>query len=199
MAQLVKCEVVSIRLRQFFQAFRDKSVGLRNNEVFGAAVRNCIDQRLNISRNHKPTSGIEGLVHIAHNILPAEIQLAALNRQYAVLDVAELQAANLAHTKRKPHGQQARQFDLCTANHVNDLFDGRQFLDVRNFRRQRDIEIRTDAVHLQCCYDQILCFSNRLPAHGHRILIDRSLQCEAASSWMSISMMLWSRFLRMLS
>ncbi len=159
----------------------DVLVSQRNDEVSLRLVRNPVNQRLNVRRNNKTPRRVEGLVQIPDHILCTKIQLAALNRQYAVFDVAELQAANLTHAKREPHRKQARQLNLCTTNHPDHLLSSRQLVHFRYLRRQRHIPLRIDTIHFQSGSDQILGFCDRLARFRRRLLVDRPLHHETVN------------------
>ena len=181
MAQLMKSKLIAVCFGKFRQMILDVLVSQRNDEVGLGFVRDPVNQRLNVSRNHKPPRRVEGLVQIPDHILRTEIQLAALNRQDAVFDVAELQAAHLTHAKRKPHCQQTRQFDLCSANHPDHLLSSRKLVHFRYLRRQCDIPLRVDTVHFQRCTDQIFRFRDRLASLRCSLLVDRPLHHKAVN------------------
>ena len=181
MAQLMESELIAVRFGEFRQMILDVLVSQRNDEFGLGLVRNPVNQRLNVRRNHKTPRRIVGLVQIPDHILRSEIELTPLNRQHSIFDVAELQAAHLAHAERQPHRQQTRKFDLRSANHPDHLLCGRKLVHFRNLRRQCDIPLWVDTVHLQGSTDQILGFCDRLACFRRRFLVDRPLHHETVN------------------
>lgn len=78
MPQLMKSKLIAVRFGEFRQMILDVLVSQRNDEVGLGLVRNPVNQRLNVCRNHKPPRRVVGLVQIPNHILCTEIQLAPL-------------------------------------------------------------------------------------------------------------------------
>ncbi len=175
MPELMKSKIITICLCQLLQATPNPLIRLRNNEILVTLMRYCVNQLLNISRNNKSSCGIVGLVQLADNIFSLDKQLTALNCQNSIFNVTEQQTTHLAHSQTEPHRQNAWQLDLRAANHANHLICGRQCFHVRLLWRKRHNEIRTNAVHFQCCYNQILSLGNRFAAFGRGFLVNCTL------------------------
>lgn len=181
MAQVMISELIAVFISELFQMLRDRLVVLRYNEVSLALMRNRLNQPDQILRNHQLPRGRIGLVDFAYHIIAAEPELAALNRQHIAFQIAELQAANFADSQGEPDCKQTRQLDIRTAHHLNNLLRRGQILNLRLFRRKRDIQLQLDAVEFQRCDDQILSFVDRLAAELDRVLVDCFLHCEAVN------------------
>ena len=115
MTQIMKSHFKAAFTCQLAEPVLDALIADRHDKVGSGFMRYSIDQIKQIFRQCKSARGIDSFVDVAHNVFSGNIDFAALDGQNIAMQITELQTAHFADTKRHPHRQKARQFNVCAA------------------------------------------------------------------------------------